>query len=68
MKLIKITRKEDGDVAIASSRNELLEKIGLSQQRISVVMKRLATSGIANTNQHVIEIVEVPDDVILENV
>lgn len=30
MKLIKITRKDDGDMTVASSRSELLEKTGLS--------------------------------------
>ena len=68
MKLIKITRKDDGDITVASSRSELLEKTGLSQQRISALMKCLAKSGIANTNQHVIEYVEIPDNVILENI
>ena len=66
MKLVKVENKDNGTTRYVSSRIELKEMIGISEQSISRISKILSSGGIANTKNYIIRTVEIDESSIKE--
>ena len=66
MKLVKVENKENGTTRYVSSRIELKEMIGTSEQSISRISRILASGGIANTKNYIVRTVEIDESSIKE--
>ena len=66
MKLVKVEKKDNGTAKYVSSRIELKEMIGISEQSISRISKILSSGGIANTKNYIIRTVEIDESSIKE--
>lgn len=66
MKLIRVENKVDGGTRYASSRNELKELLGTSEQSISRVVKGIAQGQIITTKNSIVRLVEIDESSIKE--
>ena len=66
MKLVKVENKDNGTTKYVSSRIELKEMIGISEQSISRISKILSSGGIANTKNYIVRTVEIDESSIKE--
>ena len=66
MKLVKVENKEDRTTRYASSRNELKELLGISEQSISRVVKGISQGQIITTKNYIVRTVEIDESSIKE--
>ena len=66
MKLVKVENKDNGSTRYASSRNELKELLGISEQSISRVAKGISKGQIITTKNYIVRIVEIDESSIKE--
>ena len=66
MKLVKVENKDNGSTRYASSRNELKELLGISEQSISRIVKGISQGQITTTKNYIVRIVEIDESSIKE--